>query len=164
MEMIAYTNNNDTTVADKVNTLTYIGTYQLTPYNIVDIERPTFILDYAPQLVNCNYIKVAELNRYYFVTGAVNKGSQIIFECLSDPLTSFLTELQNCDITVLRSASAGSPTMYEDTKLPVYPSKNNITSIVMSHSAAPLSGDLSVSATNCYLLTVLGGQPTVQGG
>lgn len=162
MELIAYTNNNDTTVADKVSTLTYIGTYQLTPYNIVDIERPTFILDYAPQLVNCNYVKVAELNRYYFVTGAVNKGSQIVFECLSDPLTSFLTELQNCDITALRSASVGSPTMYEDTKLPVYPSKKNVTSIVMEQVSVPLNSQLSTADGDNYLLTVVGGSPTFE--
>ena len=86
MVLIAYTNRNDNTVADKVGNLTYINTYDITPYNIVDIERPTFILDYSPQLVNCNYICVPELNRYSFVTGAVNKGSQIVFECLSDPL------------------------------------------------------------------------------
>lgn len=161
MELIAYTNNNDTTVANKVNSLTYIDTYNLTPYNIVDIERPTFILDYSAQLVNCNYIKVAELNRYYFVTGAVNKGSQIVFECLSDPLTSFLTELQNCDITVLRSASVGSPTMYEDTKLPVYPNKNNVTSIEMPSDNQWLNGNILPPPNNAFLLTVIGGSPSI---
>lgn len=161
MILIAYTNNNDTTVANKADNLTYINTYDITPYNIVDIERPTFIIDYSPQLVNCNYIRVPDLNRYYFVTGAVNRGSQIVFECLSDPLASFLTQLQNCDITVLRSASAGKPTMYEDTKLPVYPNKNNVTSIEMPSDNQWLNGNILPPPSNAFLLTVIGGSPSI---
>ncbi len=159
MQISAYINRNDTNITNKVDNLTYINTYTVEPYNAVDIERPSFIMDYNSALVGCNYIHVPEFGRYYFVTGKVNKGGQIILECLSDPLTSFINDISACDITVLRSFSIGSPTMFEDSKLPVYPSKNNITSIEMVSDNDDLNSAV-IPPYNCYVLTVIAGTPT----
>lgn len=160
MQISAYINRNDTNTANKLSNLTFIDSYNVNPYNAVDIERPSFIMDYSAGLVGCNYIHVPEFGRYYFVTNSVNKGGQIILECLSDPLTSFLNDIKNCDITVLRSTSVGAPTMYEDSKLPVYPNKNNITSIEMEC----LNDDLNSNVTPpyyCYVLTVIAGSASI---
>lgn len=159
MQILAYTNNSDTNISNKVESLVYINTYTVDPYNAVDIERPSFIMDYNSSLVNCNYIRVPDFGRYYFVTGKVNKGGQIILECLSDPLTSFINNIKSCDITVLRSSSVGAPTMYEDNKLPVYPNKNNITSIVMESDNEDLNRNV-IPPADCYVLTVIAGTPT----
>ncbi len=162
MTMRAYTNSSESGVVDKQ--ISYIGEYEIRPTDAVDIEKPTFIIRYSADLIDCNYIYVQEYKRYYYAWITTKPGNEAIINCLSDPLKSFWEYAKNCDILATRAESIGQPTHYKDSMLPVYPSKKNVTSIVMPHSAAPLSGDLSVSAENCYLLTVLGGEPNVQGG
>lgn len=160
--MTAYINSSEASVVDKQ--LSKIGDYTMKPTDAVDIERPSFIINYTAELLQCNYIYVPSFGRYYYAWITTKPGGEAIIKCLSDQLKSFWNYIQNCSALITRSESIGAPTMYPDSMLPVYPSKKNVTSIVMAHSAAPLSGDLSTSATDCYLLTVLGGQPNIQGG
>ena len=160
--MTAYINNSESSVINKQ--LTEIGNYTMRPTDAVDIERPSFIINYSAELLSCNYIRVPAFGRYYYAWITTKPGGEAIIKCLSDPLKSFWDNIKNCSALVTRSESVGAPTMYPDSMLPVYPSKKKVTSIVMPHSAAPLSGDLSTSATDCYLLTVLGGAPNIQGG
>lgn len=162
MIMKAYTNSSESSVIDKQ--IEYIGEYEIRPTDAVDIERPSFIIRYSADLIDCNYIYVPEYKRYYYAWITTKPGNEAIINCVSDPLKSFWDYIKNCDALITRSESVGAPTMYPDNMLPVYPSKKNVTSIVMAHSAAPLSGDLSTSAAECYLLTVLGGEPIINGG
>lgn len=158
MQIIAYTNYSETNVMNK-DIRQIGGAVTVKPTEQLDIETPTFIVNYSASLLNCNYIKCDTYNRFYFAKVTTTPGAEMKIECVSDPLMSFANEIRNCDILVTRSESIGQPTLYPDNQLPVYPSKKNITSIVMQHRAAPLSGDLSTSAAECYLLTVIGGQP-----
>lgn len=162
MQIIAYTNSSDSNVMRKQ--LSQIGTYTVKPTEQLDIEAPVFIVQYSAALLGCNYIRCDDYSRNYFAKVTTVPGGEMRIECLSDPLMSFLQEIDSCDILVYRSESIGAPTLYQDPQLPVYPSKKNITSIVMQHSAAPLSGDLSTTASDCYLLTVIGGEPILNGG
>lgn len=162
MQIIAYTNSSDSNVMRKQ--LSLIDTYTVKPTEQQNIENPAFIVQYSAALLQCNYIHCADYGRYYFAEITTMPGGEMKIECLSDPLMSFAQQINGCDILVYRSESIGAPTLYQDPQLPVYPSKKNITSIVMPHSAAPLSGDLSTSAADCYLLTVIGGQPILNGG
>lgn len=163
MTLTAYTNYSESNVMAK--DIRQIGNaVTVKPTEQLDIENPSFIVNYSAALLACNYVHVSDYGRFYFAKVRTKPGNELIIECTSDPLMSFASQILNCDILATRAESIGQPTHYKDSMLPVYPSKKNVTSIIMPHSAAPLSGDLSVSATNCYLLTVLGGQPTVQGG
>lgn len=162
IQMTAYINSSESSVVDKQ--LSLIGSYTMKPTDAIDIERPSFIINYSPELLQCNYIHVPAFERYYYAWIKTKPGGEAIIDCVSDPLKSFWTYIQNCDALITRSESVGAPTMYPDNMLPVYPSKKNVTSIIMAHSAAPLSGDLSTSAADCYLLTVLGGEPIINGG
>ena len=163
MTLTAYTNYSESNVMAKSLQL-ISSAVTIKPTEQLDIEAPSFIVNYSAALLACNYVYVSDYNRYYFAKVRTKPGNEIIIECISDPLMSFASQILNCDILATRAESIGQPTHYKDSMLPVYPSKKNVTSIVMPHSAAPLSGDLDVNATNCYLLTVLGGQPTVQEG
>lgn len=162
MQIIAYTNSSDSNVMRKQ--LSQIDTYTVKPTEQLDIEAPVFIVQYSAALLSCNYIRCDDYSRFYFAKVTTVPGGEMRIECLSDPLMSFTQEIDSCDILVYRSESIGAPTLYQDPQLPVYPSKKNITSIVMQHSAAPLSGDLSTTAADCYLLTVIGGEPILNGG
>lgn len=163
MTLTAYTNYSESNVMEKdirqiINAVTVKPTEQL------DIENPSFIVNYSAALLACNYVYVSDYGRFYFAKVRTKPGNELIIECISDPLMSFRSAILNCDCMAMRAESFGAPTHYQDNQLPVYPSKKNVTSIIMQQQAAPLYGTLDTHATDCYLLTVLGGQPTVQGG
>lgn len=162
MTIIAYTNSSESNVMNKqLSEPLGAGSYNCKPYEIVDVETPSFIVRYSAALIACNYIYCAEFGRYYFATVQTKPGEEMIIKCVSDPLMSFKTAIDNCSILVTRAESLGAPTHYTDTQLPVWPSKKNITSIIMEHQAAPLSNDLDASDGDNYLLTVLGGAPHI---
>lgn len=129
------------------------------PYEATSITRPVLILDYNSDYIDANYIKITwdnGMSYYYYCTVATNNGGQLIATCERDPLMSFKDAIKNCDITVTRNAGIGAPTIYPDSKLPVYPNKKNITSIIMPETSASFTGD----GDYCYLLTCIGGEPT----
>lgn len=157
IQIQAYTNTADNNVVDKTPYLTQIGTaFTVKPTEQLDVENPVFIVNYNASLLGCNYIYASEYGRYYYANVVTKPGNEAIIECVSDPLMSFKTAILNCDILVLRSESVGGPTMYEDTKLPVYPTQKNVTSIVMNET----SGLFDANGTECYVLTVISGTPS----
>lgn len=122
--------------------------------SIIDQENPIFIIDYNSSYLAANYIVCSTLRRKYFINKvSVNTAKRIIFTCKVDPLSSF--SLGSCAISAIRNEGIGAPTMYPDPKLPVYPSKKNIGSIIMEET----SGLLTANGTWCYILTVIGGTP-----
>ena len=158
MTMTAYICTAESGVVDKTPYITQIGsTYTIRPTDNLDIEFPAFIVQYSAALLKCNYIYVSEFNRYYYAKFKTKPGGEIIIECTSDPLMSFKTEISECDVLILRSESVGAPTMFEDSKLPVYPCKENITSIVMQET----SGLFTANGDECYVLTVIGGDTSL---
>ena len=132
----------------------------LLPTSALDQRSPVFVIDYQDSYLGANYIECPKLGRKYFIQNkTVDIGKKIVFSCIVDPLSSF--DLSSCMISVLRNEGIGAPTQYIDSKLPVYPSKKNISSIVMQQQSVPLNSQLDTSAEDCYLLTVIGGSPTL---
>lgn len=129
------------------------------PTSTLDQRSPTFIIDYSESYLGANYIECSKLGRKYFIQNkSVDIGKKIVFTCIVDPLSSF--DLSNCQIAVIRNEGIGAPTKYIDEKLPVYPSKKNVSSIVMKQLPVPLNSQLSTVDGDSYLLTVIGGTPS----
>ena len=147
----------DPNVADKTTTIIQ-GSVNIEPTSIISQISPIFIVDYDSRYLAANYIICQELGRKYFCTVSVNTAKRCVISCNVDPLSSF--DLSSCIIGVIRNEGIGAPTPYIDSKLPVYPSKKNISSIVMQQQSVPLNSLLDTSAEDCYLLTVIGGSPT----
>ena len=132
------------------------------PTEGVDVLSPAFILGYDSSYLSCNYLYCAELNRFYYITEmTIDTAQRIHVQCSVDVLQTYASSILNCIATVVRSESVGRPTMYTDSKLPVYPTKKNVTSIVMQQVAVPLNSQLSTADGDNYLLTVIGGEPHV---
>lgn len=132
----------------------------LLPTSTLDQRSPVFVIDYVDSYLGANYIECPKLGRKYFIQNkTVDIGKRIVFSCVVDPLSSF--DLSNCPINVIRNGGIGAPTKYIDDKLPVYPSKKNISSIVMQQQSVPLNSLLDTRAEDCYLLTVIGGSPNI---
>jgi hypothetical protein len=127
----------------------------------VDIINPTFIFDNPATVLTCNYLYCDTFSRWYYITNiSVDTAQRAIVECKIDVLQTYAQQIKNSVATILRSESIGQPTKYIDNKLPVYPSKKNVTSIVMSQISVPLNSQLSTTDGDNYLLTVVGGTPT----
>lgn len=130
----------------------------LLPTSVLDQRNPTFVIEYVEGYLGANYIECAKLGRKYFIENkSVDIGKKIIFNCSADLLSSF--DMSSCSINVIRNEGIGAPTMYIDEKLPVYPSKKNVSSIVMQQEIVPLNSQLTDSDGDNYLLTVIGGTP-----
>ena len=132
------------------------------PTEGLDVLTPHFILNYDASYITCNYLYCAELSRFYYVTViTIDTAQRINIDCSVDVLQTYATDILNCMATVVRSESIGHPTMYTDSKLPVYPSKKNVTSIIMEQVSIPLNSQLTTADGDNYLLTVIGGEPHV---
>lgn len=120
----------------------------------LDIITPTFVFDYSAAALACNYLYCSEFGRYYFVTNiAVDTAGRINISCAIDVLQTYSAAIKNCRATVIRTATGGKPTMYVDTKFPVYPSKKVVTSV----TSAETSGSFSADGGYCYVLNTIGG-------
>ena len=120
----------------------------------LDIITPTFIFDYSAAALACNYLYCSEFGRYYFVKNiAVDTAGRINISCAIDVLQTYSAAIKNCRATVTRTATSGAPTMYSDSKFPVYPTKKVVTSI----TSAETSGSLDADGGYCYVLNTIGG-------
>jgi hypothetical protein len=129
----------------------------------VDIINPTFIFTDVATVLGCNYLYCDTFERYYYITNiSVDTAQRAIVECKIDVLQTYANQIKNSTATILRSESIGAPTKYIDNKLPVYPCKKNVTSIVMEQISVPLNSQLSTADGDNYLLTVVGGSPTFE--
>ena len=154
----------DDRVIDKVNENTSYTTQaaSLKPNTEVSIINPTFIFSSPSTIVGCNYLYCDTFDRYYFITNiSVDTAQRAIVECNIDVLQSWSAEIKASTATILRSESIGKPTKYIDSKLPIYPTKKNVTSIVMQQLTVPLNSQLTTTDGDNYLLTVVGGAPIV---
>lgn len=132
----------------------HITKQTIRPTDAVDIITPTFIFDYDTNILNINYLKCNDFGRYYFVTNiAVESGGRVRVSCSIDVLQTYADSIKNCKATVIRTATSGTPTMYSDSKFPVYPSKKVVTSI----TSAETSNSLSANGDYCYVLNTIGG-------
>lgn len=124
------------------------------PTAALDIITPTFIFDYSAAALACNYLYCSEFGRYYFVKNiAVDTAGRINISCSIDVLQTYSAAIKNCRATVIRTATSGAPTMYSDSKFPVYPTKKVVTSI----TSAETSNSLNADGGYCYVLNTIGG-------
>ena len=157
MTCYLYNISADTRKVDKVelDVTPYTEVYTtVKPTAPLDIITPTFVFDYSAAALACNYLYCSEFERFYFVTNiAVDTAGRINISCAIDVLQTYSAAIKNCRATVIRTTTGGKPTMYVDSKFPVYPSKKVVTSI----TSAETSGSLSADGGYCYVLNTIGG-------
>lgn len=119
----------------------------------IDIEKPTIYLSATDAYDGYNYCYIAEFGRYYFMTPVAGVGQTMTFECQSDPLMSFKSQIRQCPAVIARNPWHWD--MYlPDPKMPV--EARTVSAILnfpnANENAGPFDG-----THNCYILTTLGG-------
>lgn len=92
------------------------------PYDQINRDTPNFIIANNPLAHNANYLYCDTFNRYYYIQNiTLDIGGRMILHCKCDVLTSAISQLQNCNCTVVRSESIGRPSDIPDNELPINP-------------------------------------------
>ena len=115
----------------------------------IKIDTPEIIINYDVTYLPCNYVKIDEFNRFYYVREkSVINGNQLRFSLESDPLMSFKNAIFGSQCIAGRSTS--HPNM-------------NIVDPLVSFEPIPkrkytkMSTGFTPSAINgCYILTIGG--------
>ena len=102
MEIILYTNNDDNRVVTK--SLSTLQTLNGTLRDGCSIIDPVIKVENINNSIaaNCNYAKIAQFGRYYYVTNIVLVGHLWEIHMHCDVLSSFQTELKALDAIVSR--------------------------------------------------------------
>lgn len=149
-----------------INKITGAAPLNNTPITVKPTEKvsllsPTFEMDMDAAYMTANYLYCDIFDSYYYITDVrVNTAQRLELECMIDVRQTFSASLLRSEATVIRNEKIRYPTQIHDTKLPVNPSRKCITSIVIPE----VGRSFSTSATYSYLLTVVGGEPTITGG
>ena len=131
------------------------------PTDKISLITPVFELDIDNTYMTANYLYCDTFDSYYYITDIrVNTAQRLELECMIDVRQTFSASLLRSEATVIRNEKLRYPTQIQDTKLPVNPSRKCITSIVIPE----VGRSFSTSATYSYLLTVVGGEPAINGG
>ena len=162
MTITLYKQSKDKKCIDKLTGATTIKplNIKIKPTEKINILYPVFEIEYGVAAFGANYLKCDYGNgviKYYYIDNiSINIAQRMELHCTIDVRQTFGAAFIQCDATITRAEKIGQPTQYNDTKLPVYPNHNNITSIVMPETGNNFSGD----GNYCSLLTVIGGEPT----
>lgn len=125
----------------------------ISPLSVIDQLNPVFVIDYNALLLTANYVTADFLSRKYFCTVSVDTAGRMVIQCKVDVLAN---DFSNCDITVTRNGGRGRPSMIPDSKLPILPNKESLTSTIASNNYF----NKGLLQGHCYLLTVVNGEIT----
>lgn len=98
----------------------------MTPRGEVDVLNPIFIIAYDANIISCNYAKIADWGKFYFVKSSIMTDGRMRVELTVDPLTSNLTDINNITATIRRTGSINKPTNLTDSGLPIEPNRKEV--------------------------------------
>lgn len=163
MTINVYKTSADNKALDKITGATSKSTYTtIDTQHDNSVLRPIFIVSSDSALFTANYLYCAAYGRYYYIDNIeILTGRRVALHCRVDVLQTYASAIKARTATIVRyekiKGGTGAPTKYIDSKLPVYPSKNNLTSIIMTSNI-----DTTIfPPAYCYLLTTIGGAPTI---
>ena len=158
MHITTYNSTYDRKTLDKSG-ITQIADYESA--HLTDgcsMIRPRFRLK-TPETdpVKANYLFCHDWDRYYFINDFdFVPGNAMIFDCVVDPLYSFMDQLKNVSGTILRNEHAQNSYIV-DTELPILVRKS-LEIIRLENSDFQLSR--FNSDTHLFLMTIAGGAIT----
>lgn len=115
----------------------------------IDVENPTIYISATNAYDKYNYCYIAEFGRFYFMKAVGGNSQTITFQCTSDPLMSFKSQILACPAVISRNP------WHWDLYLPdpEMPVEARTISAVKEFKTNKTAFD---GTNNCYVLTCLG--------
>lgn len=132
-----------------------IDTVTISPLSVINQLSPVFVIDYDARFLNANYLIADFLSRKYFCTVSIDTAGRMVLSCRVDVLAN---DFSNCSLTVTRNGGIGKPTYIPDSKLPILPNKESITSTIAENSYFSDNSSwppLPTQETYCYVVTTV---------
>ena len=121
-------------------------------YNATSIMSPDFLVDYAPYVVNSNYVHVPLWNRYYYITDVTaSPGGRAVMHCREDVLMSNADAIRALNAYVIRGQRNHRDGNLVDSKQPVKVIRDCNT---IKFPSSPFSEQ----GNYAFVLTVVGGK------
>ena len=153
MEVILYTCSDDKRTVWK--SLATIKTVQnATAYMPCDILAPKLIIDYDSTLLSCNYVKITDFSRWYFINDiTLDSGNRMILSCIVDPLYTYSEYIDDLVCTIVRNENAPDNYMVD----PIATFTPNKSVQIYKFPNTPFNArDMSETSKN-YVLVIGGG-------
>lgn len=141
-----YNNQSDIRYLDK--NLTLIKTAECQLYDSSDIDSIRILLEYDSLITGCNFFKIPDLGRAYYVTGMMlNPGNNCMIQGKIDVLETYHDDIKNISGIVNRQEHA-EISLLPDSKILI---KNDTIKNIYS------SNETFTTMYGNYILSVLGG-------
>lgn len=113
MNVVLYNNQSDNRVLDKI--LTEIKTVSAEFFKESSVLAPQIILKYDASLLNCNYLYISYMTRYYYVSDVtILDGGRMMLTCKVDVLKTYASQIKNLTVIVDKQKSIKDNTYYND--------------------------------------------------
>ena len=144
--------------SSSMTAITGLAGLSCAPTDRVNMITPEFVIDYNSTYLSANYLYCRDFDRYYFISNPrFDTAGRIVLPCVIDVRMTAHTKIAASECIITRAESIGQPTQIIDSKLPVNPANKIITSILLPETSDSLNTDAEYS----YLLTVIGGAPSI---
>lgn len=157
-------NHDDVRTLNKATTM--IKQVQAELYDDCDILHPRIKVEWFREIPNVNYMFIPEFRRFYFVKPATMTGGAAIIEGESDPLMSFINEIQDLPAICIRDSrlnqkGSARSSWIEDPQLPLTYGRNLK---VVEFEGSALNIDSAGLTSNNFIFNVAGGGAITPGG
>lgn len=125
------------------------------PLGEVNILNPIFIIAYDSSIIGCNYARIEEWKKNYFVTSSIMTDGRMRVELTIDYLTSNEKEIKNLTATIIRTGSLDKPTYVPDDSLPIEQSRSRLS--IKEFSGGPhvtYEHDVAITAAQLIIHTI----------
>ena len=125
------------------------------PLGEVSMLNPIFIIAYDSSIIGCNYARIADWGKNYFVTSSIMTDGRMRVELTIDYLTSNEKEIKNLTATIVRTGSLNKPTYVPDDSLPIEQSRSRLN--IKEFSGGPhvtYEHDVAIAAAQLIIHTI----------
>lgn len=135
-------------------------------YDDCSIINPRLKVEWFENIANVNYMFIPDFRRFYFVKPITVTGGAAMIEGESDPLMSFINEIQDIPAICIRDSRLNQKgsvrsSWIEDPQLPLTYGRNLK---VVEFEGSELNIDTATATSNNFIFNVAGGGAVTPGG
>lgn len=153
MHLTIYKNTADQRKLDKTNNLTVVADIPNgQPTEDFNVLNPVFNVSYNAAILTANYVHVADLSRYYYITDIeILSGQRLRISCAVDVLMSYKSDILNLRVTASRSSNKFSRYLQDNQQAAM----QNTQTVVKAFPNTPFNPQiLTTTSSKCFCVAI----------